>query len=350
MRRILLLMGLVLGFSAGLWAAPRLSVSDSVYDFGTVKEGILVMHRFLLRNEGDTVLTFTRQPGTSCGCTSAPLSKMTLEPGESVELLVRFETTGYGGYQVVKYVYVYSDDPERPQLTLTIRGTVTPCAPYEDTAYMLRYRYRLILDVRDREAFARGHLLGAVNVPAAEISQAISWLPSTTIYVCDEAGEIGLSVAETLRRNGFWAARAIAGGLAGWAKELGNYLIVGELPQGEPQIHSGAVPASQLAQEYFIVLDLRDEEAYSQEHLVGAIHVGPSGLDSVLDYLLPAAALSPDLQPYIYCVDEGEGVAAEAAQFLRALGLNRAYALVGGLPQWQVRYGSDFMVQGVPKT
>ncbi len=333
------------GVGLGVWAGPKIWVSEQIYDFGEVKEGILVVHTFLLKNVGDAVLNFTRAPGVSCGCTSAPLSKMALAPGESVELVVRFETTGYGGHQVVKYVYVYSDDPDLPQLTLAIQGKVTPCAPYEDTAYMLRYRYRLILDVRDREAFARGHLLGAVNVPAAEISQAISWLPSTTIYVCDEAGESGLSVAETLRRNGFWAVRVLAGGLAGWAKELGHHLIVGELPQAEPQVFPGAVPASRLAQEYLIVLDLRDDEAYSQEHLVGAIRVGPTGLDSVLHYLLPAAALSPDLQPYIFCVDEGEGVAEDAAQFLRSLGLSRAYALVGGLPQWRIRYGSDFMVR-----
>lgn len=336
---------LILVFSLCLWAGPKLSVSEKVFDFGEVKEGVLVVHSFVLKNVGDAPLTFTRQPGTSCGCTSAPLPKMTLAPEESVELVVRFETTGYGGYQVVKYVYVYSDDPDVPQLTLAIQGKVTPCAPYEDTAYMLRYRYRLILDVRDREAFARGHLLGAVNVPAGEISQALSWLPSTTIYVCDEAGESGFSVAETLRRNGFWAVRVLAGGLAGWAKELGHHLVVGELPQAEPQISSGAVSPSRLAQEYLVVLDFRDEEAYAQEHLVGAIHVGPSGLDSVLDYLLPAATLSPELQPYIFCVDEGEGVAGEAAQFLRSLGLSRAYALVGGLPQWRIRYGSDFMVR-----
>ena len=348
MKRLVLL-GLVFFVSLELWAGPKLAVSEQVFDFGEVKEGILVVHSFLLQNVGDTVLNFTRAPGVSCGCTSAPLPKMTLEPGESLPLVVRFETTGYGGYQVVKYVYVYSDDPETPQLTLAIQGRVTPCAPYEDTAYMLRYRYRLILDVRDREAFARGHLLGAVNVPAEEIPQAISWLPSTTIYVCDEAGEIGLSVAEILRKHGFWAVRILAGGLAGWTKELGNYLVVGEIPQAEPQISPAAVPASRLAQEYLIILDFREEEAYAKEHLIGAIYLGPNGLDAVLPYLLPAAAFATDLQPFIFCVDEGEGVAQDAAQFLRSLGLSRAYALVGGLPQWQVRYGSDFLVQSSPK-
>ena len=348
--KCLVLLGLVFFASFGLWAGPKLTVSEQVFDFGEVKEGILVVHTFLLQNVGDAVLTFTRAPGVSCGCTSAPLPKMTLEPGESLPLVVRFETTGYGGRQVVEYVHVYSNDPETPVLTLAIQGRVIPRAPYEDTAYMLRYRYRLILDVRDREAFARGHLLGAVNVPAEEIPQAISWLPSTTIYyVCDEAGEVGLSVAETLRKHGFWAVRTLAGGLAGWAKKFGNYLVVGELPQTQPQISPAAVPASRLAQEYSIILDFRGEEAYTKEHLIGAIHVGPNGLDAVLSCLLPAAAFAADLQPFIFCLDEGEGTAQEAAQFLRSLGLSRAYALVGGLPQWQIRYGSDFLLQSSPK-
>lgn len=334
----------ILGFSFGIWGAPRLTVAEPVYDFGEVKEGILVVHRFLLRNEGDSVLTFPRQPSTTCGCTSAPLPKTSLEPGESMALEVRFESTGYGGYQVVKYIYVYSDDPEASQVRLTVQGYVAPHEPYEVTAYMLRYRYRLVLDVRDREAFARGHLLGALNVPAAEISEAVSWLPMGTIYVCDETGEVGFSVAEFLRRQGFWVTRVLAGGLAGWVKELGNYLLVGEAPAAEPVVLPGAVSPSQLAQEYLVILDFRPLEAYAHEHFVGAIHLGPTGLDTVLPYLLPAAAQTPELQPYIFCIDEGEGVATEAAHFLQSLGLARAYALVGGLPQWQLRYRSDFMV------
>lgn len=347
MRRAWVLVGLLVGISASVWSAPRLAVSELVYDFGEVKEGILVIHRFILRNEGDTVLNFTRQPGVSCGCTSAPLPKMALEPGESVELEVRFETTGYGGRRTIRYVYVYSDDPERPQLTLSLQGYVAPPEPYEDTVYMLKARYRVLVDVRTREAFARGHLLGAVNVPLAELAQATAWLPSTTLYVCDEAGEAGLAAAEMLRQRGFWATRVLAGGLAGWVQNFGTYLMVGEPPQGEPVFAPAAVPPSQLAQEYVIILDFRDSEAYAREHLVGALHVGPTGLDDLLEFLLPAASRPVEQQPFIYCVDEGEGRAQEAAQFLQALGLQRAYALVGGLPQWRIRYGSAFMM-GVP--
>lgn len=346
MRRLLALLAAVFGVWAVTSAGPNLVVSEYVYDFGEVKEGIFVVHTFILRNEGDAVLQFLGQPSTSCGCTSAPLAKTALEPGEEVPLEVRFETTGYGGRRVTKYVYVRFGDPKEPQtVTLAIQGYVAPHEPYEDTAYMLRARYRVILDVREREAFERGHLLGAINVPAEKLNEVLSWLPSSAVYyVCDEDGEIGLSVAETLRSRGFWAVRVLSGGLAGWVKEFGNYLLVGEAAAGEPKFSPAGVPASRMAQEYLIILDFREEEAYIQEHLIGAIHVGPTGLDAVLDYLLPAASVDPQLQPYIFCVDEGEGVAQEAAQFLQSLGLSRAYALVGGLPQWRIRYGSSFMV------
>ncbi len=345
MQRVLFLV-VLLGLAA--WAGPKLWVSETVYDFGEVKEGMLVVHTFLLKNVGDAVLTFTRSPGVSCGCTSAPLPKMTLEPGESVPLEVRFETTGYGGRRTIKYVYVYSDDPEAPQVNLALQGYVRPHAPFEETAYMLRYRYRLILDVREPESFARGHLLGAVNVPFSRLEEALDWLPQTVIYVCDEAGELGLKAAELLRRRGFWATRVLAGGFAGWSKEMAGYLVVGEPLSAFPQIAPGAVSPSQLAQEYVIILDFRSAEEYEKEHFLGSIFVGPDGLDRVLPYLLPAAALAPELQPYIFCVDEDEIVAPAAAQFLRSLGLARAYSLVGGLPQWRIRYGADFMILGTP--
>ncbi len=343
MARALSLVLAITVFSVMTGATPRLSASELVYDFGEVKEGILVVRRFLLRNIGDSVLTFSRQPGVSCGCTSAPLAKMRLEPGESVELEVQFETTGYGGRRTVRYIYVYSDDPQNPQLTLALEGYVAPREAYEDTAYMLRARYRLVLDVREREAFARGHLLGALNVPLTLLGPSLPWLPQTTIYVCDEAGEWGLAAGEFLRQHGFWAVRVLAGGLAGWVRALGDHLLVGEAPSVEPQTSAGAISPTDVAREYTIILDFRSREAYAREHLVGAVHVGPEGLDAFLKYLLPLASRPLELQPFIYCVDEGEGLAQRAAQLLQALGLPRAYALVGGLPQWRIRYGTAFM-------
>lgn len=335
---------LLWGVTLGVWAGPRLSVSELIYDFGEIKEGILVVHTFLLANIGDAPLVFPRPPFIPCGCTSAGLPKDVLNPGESMPFEVRFESTGFGGYSVVKHVYLYTNDPNAPQVVLTLQGRVRPREPHEESAYTLRYRYRLILDVRDRESFVRGHLLGAVNVPAGEISAAIPWLPASTIYVCDAAGEQGLGLAEFLRQRGFWATRALRGGLAGWLKELGPYLVVGEVEEREPQVSPAAVAPARLAQEYLVLLDFRPPEAYARAHLLGAIPVGPTGLDKVLDHLLPATKLAPDLQPYIFCVDEDETVAWQAARFLRTLGLWRAYALVGGLPQWHIRYGSDFMV------
>lgn len=344
----LVAIGSILGLSLAAWATPKLSVSELVYDFGEVKEGILVKHTFLLTNVGDSTLTFTRQPSSTCGCTTSSLPKLTLEPEEAVALEVRFESSGYGGYRVVRYVTVYSDDPSAPEVRLAVQGYVVPKAPFEESAYILRYRYRVILDVRDRGAFAQAHLLGAVNVPVEEIEEAFPSLPLAPLYVCDEAGERGLEVVAKLRQKGFWGSRALAGGLAGWAKEFGNYLVVGEPPEAEPQSTPSGVPPAQLAREYLIILDLRPDEAFAQGHLLGAIHVGPTGLDAVLPYLLPAASLAPELQPFIFCLDEGEGIAQEAAQFLQNLGLARAYALVGGLEQWRIRYGTEFMASSAP--
>jgi hypothetical protein len=47
---------LVILTSAILWAAPKLSVIQDTYEFGSVPEGTVIKHNFIIKNIGDEPL------------------------------------------------------------------------------------------------------------------------------------------------------------------------------------------------------------------------------------------------------------------------------------------------------
>lgn len=331
------------------WAGPRLVVDPETYDFGTVAEGLLVEATFTLTNAGDAPLIFDRQPSTSCGCTSAPLPKMELAPGESMELVALFDSTGYGGRQVHKYVYVYSNDPRAERKTLTITGTVRDAAPYEGSASTLYYGFYLLIDLRPPEEYARGHLLGAINIPFSELEGWLVRLPREfTIYLYDATGGQAAQAAKLLQERGFVAARAISGGLLGWWNAVGDAFIVwGEgvehaPPQGQPYYGGYAVQPQYLARSYQVIVDLRPPEEFSSGHLPGAVNL-------TLQQVPQWAASLPSLgqgRLYIWCVDADGTSACQAALWLRGNGFPDARCLIGGLPQWRARYGDLALWEG----
>lgn len=347
-RGLLLVVGvLVLGLFA--LAGPRLKADPELYDFGEVAEGLLVRAVFTLTNVGDAPLVFTHQPSTSCGCTSAPLPKMQLAPGESVELVALFDSTGFGGHKVRKYVYVYSNDPAGERKTLTITGYVRDAAPYEGSASTLYYGFYLLVDLRSPEEYARGHLLGAINIPFSELSGWIDRLPPRfAIYLYDESGAQAAQAAQMLQNRGFAAVRALSGGLVGWWNAVGDAFFVWAEgveptpPSGTPYYGGYAVQPQYVARSYQLIVDLRAPEAFAAGHFPGAVNVGLHEIPAWVETL-------PDTgegRLYIWCVDEGGAAACQAAQWLRAHGYPDARCLIGGLGQWRIRYGDTLLWPG----
>ncbi len=104
-------------------AAPHLEVPESVYDFGTLDEGKIYTHDFVLKNTGTDTLEI-RSVRTSCGCTATLLKDTRIAPGDSQMLHVSFNSAGYGGRRFVKPVSIVSNDPDQPEVRLLIRGEV----------------------------------------------------------------------------------------------------------------------------------------------------------------------------------------------------------------------------------
>jgi glyoxylase-like metal-dependent hydrolase (beta-lactamase superfamily II)/rhodanese-related sulfurtransferase len=77
----------------------------------------------------------------------------------------------------------------------------------------------LILDVRERDAFAAGHIPGAKHLPRGQLELRVDQeLPDPTrpILACCEFGRISTLAAATLRSLGFTRAAALDGGMKAW--------------------------------------------------------------------------------------------------------------------------------------
>ena len=94
-----------------------------VHDFGTVKEGDIVEAKFALTNTGKTDLVITKaQP--SCGCTVPTWPKEAIKPGETAEVVAKFNTSGKPNKQN-KSITLFTNTQKGREM-LTIKGNVTP--------------------------------------------------------------------------------------------------------------------------------------------------------------------------------------------------------------------------------
>ena len=102
--------------------SPRIEFTEAAFDFGTMYQNEEVTHLFTFRNVGKALLKIGKVK-SSCGCTAAMPEKRELGPGEKTNLKVTFRS-GAMRDRVVKHVYIDSNDPVEPRVTLTIEGEV----------------------------------------------------------------------------------------------------------------------------------------------------------------------------------------------------------------------------------
>jgi hypothetical protein len=112
--------------------SPKVAVQQSNFDFGTISQGKSITHEFVITNNGGDLLRIDRVRAT-CGCTAAEPQKKELAPGESTKIKVDFNSTGRLGKQN-REVFVYTNDPEKPEIKLTLTGNVLEEAAVKENA------------------------------------------------------------------------------------------------------------------------------------------------------------------------------------------------------------------------
>jgi rhodanese-related sulfurtransferase len=88
----------------------------------------------------------------------------------------------------------------------------------------------IVIDLRSADAYSRGHIVGARNIPADELEAKIEGLAGMkdkpVVTVC-EAGMTSTKAVATLKTAGFESAFGVKGGMAGW-KEAGLPIVSGK--------------------------------------------------------------------------------------------------------------------------
>ena len=96
---------------------PKIMLPEQRYDFGFAPEGFFLVHEYPIVNEGEGKLVIERVR-TTCGCTSAPLKKKELEPGEETFVTVIFNSRRYTR-RTSKGTIITSNDPQNRSVRMT---------------------------------------------------------------------------------------------------------------------------------------------------------------------------------------------------------------------------------------
>lgn len=112
----------------GAQGPPRIEVTPALVEFGEIAPTEKAVVEYTVKNAGGSPLEIMRV-STSCGCTTAEVGKTTLLPGETTPLRVTFDpqvmyTEGLSESEIVRMIYLKSNDPERPEVEVELRGRV----------------------------------------------------------------------------------------------------------------------------------------------------------------------------------------------------------------------------------
>jgi rhodanese-related sulfurtransferase len=102
---------------------------------------------------------------------------------------------------------------------LARRGGGGPWVNTLQATQLINREDALVIDVRDADAYAKGHILGAKSMPLADLARRAGDLEkhkSKAVIVSCQTGDRSSAAAATLREHGFSRVHPLNGGFAAW--------------------------------------------------------------------------------------------------------------------------------------
>ena len=154
---ILLLLGAPLATAAAI--GPKAQVLETTYDFGEVFEDRKLTHTFDIKNIGDALLEI-KDIDSDCACTAAD-SDRRIPPGGLGRI-----TLTIAPYSVLrqftKKTKVFFNDPDHPQVVLTMKGVAKPFIEIQPS-HIIRFRGKPGEELRSQVRFT-SHLPGSFEI------------------------------------------------------------------------------------------------------------------------------------------------------------------------------------------
>ena len=105
----------------------------------------------------------------------------------------------------------------------------------------------MLLDVREPEEYAHGHIPGSINLPQSDLASQLNDLPRDhAVWIVCQAGLRSRRAAQYLKQMGFEQVVSVQGGTSAW-QDAGKPLAVGETRDEKPRViesewtHAGVV-------------------------------------------------------------------------------------------------------------
>jgi rhodanese-related sulfurtransferase len=89
----------------------------------------------------------------------------------------------------------------------------------QQAVQLINRRDAVVLDVRDAQEYALGHIANARHIPAGEVGKRIAELDKVKqrpVIVACRTGARAAAACAQLRKNGFAEVVALKGGIVGW--------------------------------------------------------------------------------------------------------------------------------------
>lgn len=101
---------------------PHIETPEETWDFGSIKQGDVVKHIFIIKNTGTDTLKISNTQA-SCGCTTTMVDNKEIPPGGEGKLQATFNSAGKMNH-IVKTIYIYSNDITTPNKTVQITADI----------------------------------------------------------------------------------------------------------------------------------------------------------------------------------------------------------------------------------
>ncbi len=214
---------------------------------------------------------------------------------------------------------------------VNLRGGLPPATEPTQVPYLQPDKFAseskqgLVLDGREPEAFAGGHIPGSLALWEKGMGVFGGWIAdeSTPVYLVLDDMKALDNVVPALARLGIDRVNGVlAGGFAAWRES------------GKPIACSGTVNPKELAAapDDSLVLDVRDDAEFEEDgHIPGATHLYVGYLDRHLDRIAPALKAAPKIT-LVCSVGHRAGL---AASILQRHGYATVENLLGGMTAWE---------------